>query len=110
MHLRVVQRGRHTIGPDEMFFRNEKTRARTGLPLKGFPEVLGSAIELRCDLGLGGRFPPKPRRRDKSIAKLDSAPPNGDSGNEQENRRSDKHRAIVIRLKPVHRNCQIVES
>src|ERR1043166_1371700 len=78
MHLRVVQRGWHAIGPDEMFFRDEKTRARTGLPLKGFLELLGSAIERRRDLGLGGSFRPKPWRRNKSITELDGAPPNGD--------------------------------
>src|SRR6266404_272395 len=101
MHLRVVQRRRHAIRRNEMFLRYEKTGAGAGFPLDRLLELLRGAIELRCDRRLRGRFRRDPARSDQLVAELDGAPPNGDSGNEQENRRSDKHRSIVIRLKPV---------
>src|SRR5438067_3974384 len=101
MHLRVVQRRRHAIRRNEMFLRYEKTGAGAGFPLDRLLELLRGAIELRCDRRLRGRFRRDPTRSDQLVAELDGAPPNGDSGNEKENRRSDKHCAIVIRLKPV---------
>jgi len=101
MHLRVLQRRRQAVGADEMFLRDEQTGPGAGFPLDGLLELLRGAIELHCDRRLRGRFRRNRPRSDQLAAELDGVPPDKDSGNEKENRRSDNHRAIVICLKPI---------
>src|SRR5437870_12085869 len=101
MYLRVLQCRGHAVGTDEMFFRNEQARARGGFPLERLFQLLRGAIELDRDRRLRSGFRRNRRRSDKAIVELNGAPPDGDGANEKENRRSNQHRAIVIRPKPV---------
>ena len=105
MHLRVLQRRRHAVRANKMFFRNKEPGARAGFPLPRVVELLRGAIKLDGDRRLRGRFRRNCRRSDKAIVKLNGAPPNRDGRNEKQNRRSHQHRAIVIRLKPVNCFC-----
>src|SRR4029077_19028540 len=50
---------------------------------------------------LRGCFRRRLLRANEPIAKLDGAPPNGDGGNEKEDRRCDERHTIVMRLNPV---------
>jgi len=105
MYLRVLQRGRYAVGPDEMFFRNEQTSACGRFPLQRLLELLRRAIEFDGDRRLRSCFRRSCWRSDKAIVELDGAPPNRQAGNEKEGGGSHQHRAIVIRLKPVDCFC-----
>ena len=84
MHLRVLQRGGHAVGPDEMFFRNEKARAHAGFPLDRFLELLGGAIELDRHGRRRRSFGRNGWRSDQPVAELDGTPPNDKGRNEKE--------------------------
>src|SRR5205809_1859798 len=106
MYLRVLQRGRKTVRADEMFLRNKKPRTGAGFPLRRLLELLRCAIEFDCDRRLRGSFRARRLRREKPVPELDRAPPNGDGGNEKEQRRSHDRDAVVMRLNPVQHFCR----
>ena len=72
MHLGVLQRRGHAVGTDEMFFRNEQTGPRARFPLQRLFQLLRGAIELDCDRRLRSGFWRNCRRRNKTVAELES--------------------------------------
>ena len=76
MYLRVFQRRWHPVRADEMFFRNEQTRARGGFPLQRLFQLLRGTVEFDSDWRLRSGFRRNCRRSDKVVVELDSAPPN----------------------------------
>src|SRR5437764_332460 len=101
MHLRVFKRGRHAVCTDEMFLRNEKSRARAGPPLGRVLELLGGMIEFHRDWRRQCTFSPPRFLRHQAVAELNGVPRNQDEGNQQEERRRDQYDAIVLRLNPL---------
>jgi hypothetical protein len=101
MYLSVFQRRRQTVCADEMFFRNEKPGAGAGLPLGGLLELLRRAVQLDGNGRPRRAFCPTPLLSDKTVAKLNDAPPNRDGGNEKERRRGNQSDAIVMRFNPL---------
>src|SRR4029077_10556079 len=101
MNLRVFQRRGKPVSANEMFFRNKKSGASTGFPLRRTLKTLRGAVELRCQ----GRRRRILRRRlglsHQTIPKLNGVPPNGDGRNEKENPRGKESNPIVMRLNPV---------
>src|SRR5205814_7312378 len=97
MHLRVLQCCGEAVGANEMFFRNKKPGAGTGLPLGWMLKLLRGAVQLlSCRRWRGIFRRARGLTRHQTIPELDSAPPNGESRNKKEDRRGDNHDAIVV--------------
>src|SRR5436305_15110960 len=68
MHLRVLKCSRHAVCADEMFLRNEKSRARAGPPLGRVLELLGGMIEFHRDWRRQCTFSPPRFLSHKAVA------------------------------------------